>query len=520
VGANKGAPANANNRVGQTGANKSASANANNRIGQTGANKSAPANANNRVGQAGTNKSAPANANNRVGQTGANKNVPPNANNRVGQTAVNTGGPAIANRGSASRPNNAGIGRLPAGSRTVALKQGGSAVYRQNGQVRTIQTRGMTINRGLYGNTRIVSTQNGRTVVGYGRGMGYSQRSYYSSGSRIYVQRTYYSGGRYYAYGFRSYTWGGRPYYAYAPPYYWRPAYYGWAYRPWPAPVYYRWGWGGAPWYGYYGPYFAPYPVYPMAAFWLTDFLIAANLQVAYAAQQASQSGETGPRPLKKDSANEIASLWPTDPLLAANLRLADGAYLSGAEAAASGNAPSLSPEVKQAIADELKEELATEQAAAAGGQKDTSTTNQVPAALDPKIRIFVVSSELDLTTSGGTECGLTPGDVVYRTGDNPDSDNMVDATVKSSKKNECAVGATVAVDTADLQEMHNQLRIQMDAGLKELAEKQGKDGIPAAPDTKTEPSGVPAPKPDTNVESELQQQQKEAALAEAQLPN
>jgi hypothetical protein len=72
------------------------------------------------------------------------------------------------------------------------------------------------------------------------------------------------------------------------------------------------------------------------------------------------------------------------------------------------------------------------------------------------------------------------------------------------------------------LQEMHNQLRIQMDAGLKTLAQKQGKDGIPAAPDTKTQAGEVPPPAPDTNVAGDLQQQKKDAdqAEAEAQQPN
>ena len=70
----------------------------------------------------------------------------------------------------------------------------------------------------------------------------------------------------------------------------------------------------------------------------------------------------------------------------------------------------------------------------------------------------------------------------------------MVNATVKSSKKDECAVGATVGVSADDLQEMHNQLRIQLDAGLKELADKQGKNGLPASPDTKTTAGEVPAP--------------------------
>jgi hypothetical protein len=140
-----------------------------------------------------------------------------------------------------------------------------------------------------------------------------------------------------------------------------------------------------------------------------------------------------------------------------------------------------------------------------------------VPAAVDPKIRIFVVSTDEDLTTSDGTECTLTSGDVLDRTSTTPDDDKMVNATVKSSKKDECAVGATVAVTVDDLQEMHNQLRIKMDAGLKELADKQGKNGLPAAPDTKTTAGEAPAPTPDASVKGDLDQQKKDADAAEAE---
>jgi hypothetical protein len=377
----------------------------------------------------------------------------------------------------------------------------------------------MTINRGMRGDRRVVSTHNGRTVVSYGHRGGYSQRAYYSHGGRSYVQRTYFVGGRRYAYGYRSYYYGGRPYYGYAPAYYYGPAYYGWAYNPWPAPVAYSWGWGGAPWYGYYGPYFAPYPVYPTAAFWLTDFLLAASLQAAYEAGQnsAAEAGQLLLPQLGPETSDAIAALWSSDPLVAAHLEAAYGRYMLGAAAPADkGGTTQLPADVKQAISDEMKNEIAAEQAAAASGQKDTPSTDQVPAALDPKILIFVVSSDEDLTTSDGTECSLTAGDVVKRVGDKPDDDNMVDAVVKASKKDECAVGATVGVAVDDLQEMHNQLRIQMDAGLKTLAEKQGKDGIPAAPDTKTQPGEVPPPQPDTNVDSDLKQQQQDADQAEA----
>jgi len=252
-------------------------------------------------------------------------------------------------------------------------------------------------------------------------------------------------------------------------------------------------------------------------------------LQAAYAAQQeeaagGDNNGELIPPAIQNATADEIAALWSTDPLVAANLQATYGAYMlgGGAPAAAKGGATGLSPEVKQAIADEMKNEIAAEKDAAANGLKDTPSGDQLPPALNPKIRIFVVANDEDLTTSDGVECALTPGDVVYRTGDKPDDDNMVDATVKSSKKDECAVGATVGVSADDLQEMHNQLRIQMDAGLKELAEKQGKNGLPAAPDTKTQAGEVPPPSPDTSVSSDLEQQRKDAdqAEAEAKQPN
>jgi hypothetical protein len=378
----------------------------------------------------------------------------------------------------------------------------------------------MTINRGMHGGRNITSTHNGRTIVSHGRYGGYSQRAYFNRGGHSYYQRTYFRGGHYYAYGYRGYGWGGRNYYGYAPPYYWGAGFYGWAYNPWAVPVAYGWGWGGSPWFGFYGGYFNPYPVYAGPAFWLTDYLIAANLQAAYAAQQAAGGddgggGDNGLLQLAPQSSDEIASLWTTDPLIAANLETIYGAYLLGGGSPASTT--QLSPDVKQALADEMKYEIGAEKAAAGAGQNAPSGGDQVPPALDPKIRIFVVSSDEDLTTSDGVECGLSAGDVIYRVTDQPDGDNMVNATVKASRKDECAIGVTVAVSADDVQEMHNQLRIQMDAGLKELADKQGKNGIPAAPDAKTQPGEVPAPTPDTSVQGDLQQQSKDADAAEAE---
>jgi hypothetical protein len=375
----------------------------------------------------------------------------------------------------------------------------------------------MRIDRGLHGQRRIVTERNGRRIVTTGRGRGYAQRAYYRRGGRAYVQRTYYAGGRRYAYAYRTYNYGGRPYYGYAPAYYYQPVYYGWAYNPWPAPVYYNWGWQGQPWYGYYGPYYQPYPAYATASLWLTDYLLAENLRAAYEAQQ---SGKAGTPPGFESNPDLVASLWSADSLVAGSLASSYGDWLFGSPAAkASGSAAQLTPEAKQAVADAVKRQIAAEQSAAASNSKEAEASgDEVPPALDPNNRTFVVSSALDVTTSEGEECALTPGDVIFRTGDTADDDNNVDATVKSSKKDECAVGSSVSVDVSDLQEMHNHLREMVDAGLKTLAENSGKNGLPKAPDTTTTAGEVPPPTADANVDNDLQEQQKDADETEKEV--
>ena len=176
------------------------------------------------------------------------------------------------------------------------------------------------------------------------------QRVYVTRGGRSYYSRTYYEHGVYRVGIYRGYYYGGRHYYGYYPGYWYHPAFYGWAYRPWGPPVYWGvgiggWGWVGAPWFGFYGGYFAPYPVYPSAAFWLTDYLMAANLQAAYEAQAAANA--------------EAAAKYDQ----------AQTNYGNGGRQAANSGPVTLSPEVKQAIAEEVKAQLAAEQQQSSGGQ-------------------------------------------------------------------------------------------------------------------------------------------------------
>ena len=401
----------------------------------------------------------------------------------------------------------------PLPGKQVSLRGGGTASIRPNGQIRSINRNGMHIEHGLNGSRRIESMHNGARVVTTGRNSGYVQRPYVTRGGRTYVSRTVVINHVAYARVYRSYSYGGYCcYYGYHPAFYYGPAYYGWAYNPWPAPVYWGWGWGGAPWYGYYGGYFAPYPTYPSAAFWLTDYLIAANLQAAYAAQAAANA--------------------------AASNGAAAGAEASGGDqqadnsgggdaAAAGGGAVTLTPEVKAAIAEEVKAQLAAEQAAAAqpaaagdqggGSAPPQQASGEVPPALDPARRTFVVDTDLTVA-SDGQECTLTGGDVITRITDTPDDDRKVTVSVASSKKSDCAAGKQVAVAVDDLQEMHNHFQEQLDNGMKEMAAKQGTGGLPKAPDTSTKASDVPPPPPDASAAKALEDQQAQADQTEAQV--
>ena len=430
-------------------------------------------------------------------------------------------------------------------SRQVTTRSGARVtVNSRGGNVRSIRGNNMRIDRGARGGRRVVTERNGRRVVSMGRGRGgYSERAYYRRGGRAYYQRTYYRGGRRYAYAYRGYYYHGYRYYGYAPAYYYRPAYYGWAYNPWPAPVYYNWGWAGNPWYGAYNYYYAPYPAYPAASYWLTDYMMSEQLRQAYEAGLAA--GASGTASLASD-ADLTAALWSPDSLIAMNLESAYGGVFF-ASAARNASQTQLSKEVKEALAEEVKQQIAAnkaeaenpKQGASAFGFSDPAFTSasalatsalplsfappaaepeETPPALDPKFRYFVVASDLDLVPADGKECQLTQGDVILRTGDQLDDNNNVEVTVKSSKKDDCAVGTKGPVDANDLQEMYNNFRETLDAGLKSLAENAGKNGLPTAPDTSTTAGEVPAPTPDANVDSDLEQQQKEADQLEAEV--
>jgi hypothetical protein len=365
-------------------------------------------------------------------------------------------------------------------------RTGSEIHYSRDGRVHEVNARNMTIVHNSFGTRRVfVERVDHSRVVVYRSGFGYVQRPFYYRGYE-FAGRTYYWNGRPYALYYQRYPYGGTFLFGYRPYWYYRPAFYGWAYNPWGVPIRYSWGWYGNPWYGYYGYYYRPYAVYPSASFWLTDYLLSLSLQQAYLAQANQASYYAAP---------------------------------------SVGGEVVLTPEVKDAIAQEVRNQIALEnaesQTVASGGNVDINSSGLpriLAEASASNPRIFVVSGPLEVTDSGGQEWSLTEGDVLRLSSPPPADSTSAYLQVFASKNGECPRGTTVSVGLADLQEMQNHMRAGIDQGLKDLQAHQG--GLPTPPSAAAAPPvqspfAPIAPPADPNVSSQLQQQARAADTAE-----
>ena len=408
----------------------------------------------------------------------------------TGPSGPNAAGPHPTNPiGAHTTPTHNPVIKTPPskGSRESTTQNGSVIRTRSNGKVSDLHDpkRGMDVHQGLNGSRRVSVERPDHSRMVYERGRpGYVQRGYSFHGQN-FERRTYSYGGRTYDHFYHGYRYHGVDIEVYAPSGYFGRGYYGWAYNPWAAPIRYRWGWMGNPWYGYYGGFFTPYPVYPSAAFWLTDYLISSNLQAAYAAQQ-----ETG-----EANGNPSAATAP------------------------------LSPDVKQMIADEVRNQLALEnqEAQQNAQQQDvdpgsSGIARMMSDAANGQTHVFVVDTALDVVDSSGTECPLSDGDaLLLRSAPAPDA-TAADLRVLASKGGqECPKADTVSVAFDALQEMQNHMRESIDQGLQELKTNQGKGGLPVAPVAAQLSPAVYtalAPPPDPNAANEIQQQAQQADQA------
>jgi hypothetical protein len=387
--------------------------------------------------------------------------------------------------------------KSPAGNVTsIKTASGHEAMYDSHGSVKEVHSGNTTVSRGPNGVRRTeVERADHSRVVAYGHGRGYVQHEYEYGGHHYYSRAYYYHGGYYRGY-YRPYYYGGVYLYGYVPAYYYPAAYYGWAYSPWGTPVAYGWGWSAAPWYGAYGAYFAPYPEYPSAAYWLTDYMVASSLADAYATSAAS---------------GDSAHLRPINPA-----RLVYASYNPDTGT----TSPTMTKEVKDAVADEIKLELALGQKVA--DPANGSTANLETLLADGKPHVFVASTGLTVSSSGA-DCGLTEGDVLALNKPPAKDDTTADLRVLASKQNDCAKGSVVTAELTDLQEMLNHLLSNIDKGMAQMKDHPGQGGLPAPPaeaisGTKEAPYAAAAPAADASGAAEVDETAKQGAQVEQQV--
>jgi hypothetical protein len=401
------------------------------------------------------------------------------------------GGPGAGSRGDGGISHSAfHSGSAPRGANEHLTRSGSAFRTRPNGGVSDVHDvhRGMDIHHGLAGGHSVLMERHDGSRIFAERGRpGYVERGYHYGG-HDFARRAYFYNGHSYNRFYVGYGYHGVFMHVYAPGFYYHPAFYGWAYNPWVAPISYGWGWRGSPWYGHYGYYFQPYPVYTSAAFWLTDYIISQNLQAAYAAHQ--EAGEAEPAPYQ-----------------------------------ASGGQPVLTPEVKQMIADEVKAQLALEnqeaQQNAQGAAPDPASSGIARLLSDGHPHVFVAGGSLDVTDASGNECVVSDGDALQLQQAPPSDATAANLVVLSSKgRPECQISLTVQVQLTDLQEMQNHMRETIDQGLQDLESKQGTNGLPAAPpsaqgDPAPAAYAAAAPPPEANVAADVQGADQQAAAAE-----
>lgn len=388
-----------------------------------------------------------------------------------------------------------GGGHTPASvAHNVHNTPSGHQVAMHGGRPSEIRGRDMMIRRGPAGMRRTTVERGGRVYSFNRAGYGHI-RSGYRYGGRDYAVRRYYVGGAYYPRYYSSYGYRGVFFDAYAPAFYYSPYYYGWAYRPWAAPVVVSWGWGGAPWTGYYGAYFTPYPSYSSPNLWLTDYMVAQTLEASYrerveSARAANQQYNDQPPPQQA----------------------------------------AMTPEIKQMIAEEVQRQLAAESAEASrrlptpgappAPPAEGATYTGVGVMLeDNKTHVLLSNANIDVTTTSGQECSISQGDAVAITPGQggAQGDETVKVKVLASAGGGCPANSVVTVSLQDVQEMINHVRATIDTGLAAMQKDPKLPRPPSTvPVTTTQSEfAAAAPPADPNEAAELSRLNQEASTTE-----
>lgn len=346
--------------------------------------------------------------------------------------------------------------------------------FDKRGKISSIHTANLDIYHGTHGQRTIISRQaDSSKVMSNGPHSGYVERNVVVN-NKTYIQRTLIVNQRAYTNAFVTTNHGGIALTNFVPPVYFAPRFYGWAYYPWAAPISFGWGWFGAPWYMGPNPYFVASPIYPSAAFWLTDYMIGETLATAYQLHNDASMFE-----------NDGGAAYTADADMPAD---ENSEASSGPQETIHADVTTpINQEIKSEIAEEVKQELANDNAEASNPSQ--ASFDVLPSALRSPNHVFVVSSDLDVTTTDDQICGLQAGDILQLPAPAESDSSLVQLRVAGSKRMDCPVGILVSVSMPDLQGMQNNFQTQVESGLGLLRNEQGRGGLPAAP-----PDAIAAP--------------------------
>jgi hypothetical protein len=332
-------------------------------------------------------------------------------------------------------------------------------------------SKGMVIHHAIDGSRRVM-VQNADRSRAYipAKGIAYVQHPYNFRGQQL-DHRTFVVQGQLVHQIYRPYTYRGTNLDVYATSRYYAPNFYQWVGTKVAAPQKFNWPYNSStPWYGHYQGFFTPETSYQSPAQWLTDYVLAATLFVAYTTK--GQASDPPP-----------------------------------------ANTAPVTPQVKEMLTAEMERQVKQEAAEAADNTQNRTPQpgagSVVQELSDHETHVFVVSSDLDLVDPSGRRCAMSEGDVVQVTSGPQGESSAVQAVVLVSKGGvECTKAARVEIALNDVQEMQNHMRAVMDQGMATTpAANMSKPVTPAF--------AAAAPPADQNATQEIEQQTQIAAAAD-----
>jgi hypothetical protein len=377
---------------------------------------------------------------------------------------------------------------------TSSLVEGRQEIVRfdRKGRITEVHNWLVDIFHGPHGIRTIVEQRpDGKVLVSTGPHSGYLEDTF-SAGGATYLRRSYLTGHSQLVRIYRAYDDHGQRHYRYIPAWSYPAAFYDWTRKPWYPPVIYRWFPNPPRWLNAYGHYCTASLVNLHVSDWIVDYLFIGIF----------------------DDANEIDGEGSgSDASAAAPQDSGDG------DTVYAGTDTLITPELKQAIADEVQQQL-NEEAADADPSSQASQEPGIAEEWTPN-RYFVAGNPIEAATEDGHTCLLDAGNVL-RLDSAPSWPPHAKLTVVASRRADCPADARVNVPLDQLEEMENSFRARLDDGLQALYAQQKQNGLPAIPDSVT---AVPqtlyaAPGDNNDLQTLLTQQQVAATQMETDARN